>query len=127
MRSRLHYPDPGQPVHGHALGWTPCCHQVCVACKLQRSSTPAELIQAEDRAHRIGQTSELNVHYYLCPNSIDNIIWPMVINKMRLLGEIFEGNASTMDVEDSSMYSMSALEALQDSDDSMIEIAEVVR
>ena len=89
--------------------------------------TPAALIQAEDRAHRIGQTSELSVHYFLCPNSIDNIIWPMVVSKMRLLGEIFEGNASTMEVEDSSRYGMSALEALQDSDDSMIEIAEVVR
>ena len=95
--------------------------------------TPAALIQAEDRAHRIGQTSELNVHYYLCPNSIDNIIWPMVVNKMKLLGEIFEGNASTMEVDHSSSYSMSALEALQDNGDDnnnsdhVIEITEAVK
>ena len=89
--------------------------------------TPAALIQAEDRAHRIGQTSELSVHYYLCPNSVDNIIWPMVVNKMRLLGEIFEGNASTMEVDRSSVYSMGALEALNDDDKDMIEMSAVVR
>ena len=88
--------------------------------------TPAALIQAEDRAHRIGQTSQLNIHYYLCPNSIDNIIWPMVLSKMKLLGELFEGSATSMEVENSSI-SMSALEALQDSGNDMIEITETVK
>jgi len=52
--------------------------------------TPAALIQAEDRAHRIGQTSELIVEYLLAPNTVDEVLWPCVQYKMGLLGEFIE-------------------------------------
>merc|ERR1712157_395002 len=37
--------------------------------------TPGNLVQAEDRAHRIGQASSVLVHYLHMKGSIDDIIW----------------------------------------------------
>lgn len=54
--------------------------------------TPGSLIQAEDRAHRIGQVRVVNVFYFFAENSIDEILWPLVRKKMKLLGEFVEGH-----------------------------------
>jgi SWI/SNF-related matrix-associated actin-dependent regulator of chromatin subfamily A-like protein 1 len=56
--------------------------------------TPGSLIQAEDRAHRMGQEREVTVTYFLADNSIDDILWPLLISKVRTLGEIVEGSGS---------------------------------
>ena len=49
--------------------------------------------QAEDRCHRIGQTSEVRIDYLVADNCIDDILWPLVQAKMKLLGEVVEGTA----------------------------------
>lgn len=36
---------------------------------------PGILIQAEDRAHRIGQKDSVNVHYLLAQGTFDDKIW----------------------------------------------------
>ena len=36
---------------------------------------PGDLVQAEDRAHRIGQASSVNVHFLHARGSIDDLIW----------------------------------------------------
>ena len=53
--------------------------------------TPASLLQAEDRAHRIGQTAEVNIYYFRAKGTIDDLLWPMLQNKVDTLGEVFEG------------------------------------
>ena len=53
--------------------------------------TPGSLIQAEDRAHRLGQTSAVNVTYFLAKGTIDDILWPLLCRKVKTLGEIVEG------------------------------------
>lgn len=53
--------------------------------------TPAALLQAEDRCHRIGQTAAVKIDYIVASNSVDDILWPLVEAKMRVLGEIVEG------------------------------------
>ena len=53
--------------------------------------TPGSLVQAEDRSHRIGQTSTVKVYYFLADNTVDDIIWPLVKQKIKLLGEVVEG------------------------------------
>jgi SNF2 family DNA or RNA helicase len=49
-------------------------------------------LQAEDRAHRIGQVNIVKVTYFLAKDSVDKLLWPMVRQKMKLLGEIVEGS-----------------------------------
>ena len=56
--------------------------------------TPGSLIQAEDRAHRIGQISPVQVSYFLAPDTIDDVLWPLVRQKMKVLGELFEGQTN---------------------------------
>jgi SWI/SNF-related matrix-associated actin-dependent regulator 1 of chromatin subfamily A len=41
----------------------------------EMSWTPGDLIQAEDRVHRIGQASSVNVYYLHAHDTIDDIIW----------------------------------------------------
>merc|ERR1712072_573866 len=53
--------------------------------------TPAALLQAEDRCHRIGQTSTVQIDYVVAKNSVDDILWPLIEEKLRILGEIVEG------------------------------------
>ena len=53
--------------------------------------TPAALLQAEDRCHRIGQTAEVQVDYIVAQNSVDDVLWPLVQEKMKVIGEMVEG------------------------------------
>lgn len=55
--------------------------------------TPGSLIQAEDRAHRIGQTRTVHVTYFLAPGTVDEVLWPLIQRKMRTLGEVVEGGS----------------------------------
>ncbi|XP_051479833.1 SWI/SNF-related matrix-associated actin-dependent regulator of chromatin subfamily A-like protein 1 isoform X2 [Apus apus] len=48
---------------------------------------PGILIQAEDRAHRIGQTSSVNIHYVVAKGTADDYLWPMIQEKIKVLGE----------------------------------------
>ncbi|KAM6269250.1 SWI/SNF-related matrix-associated actin-dependent regulator of chromatin subfamily A-like protein 1 isoform 3-T3 [Porphyrio hochstetteri] len=48
---------------------------------------PGVLIQAEDRAHRIGQTSSVNVHYLVAKGTADDYLWPIIQEKIKVLGE----------------------------------------
>ncbi len=50
--------------------------------------TPAELEQAEDRCHRIGQKMAVNIYYYLAKNTIDATMAAMVERKRSIISEI---------------------------------------
>lgn len=43
--------------------------------------TPAELYQAMDRLHRIGQKNCVNVHYTICEASVDEYIYSFLLDK----------------------------------------------
>jgi len=45
--------------------------------------TPGVIIQAEDRAHRIGQTLPVNVHYLIARGTVDEILWSMIRRKVQ--------------------------------------------
>jgi SWI/SNF-related matrix-associated actin-dependent regulator 1 of chromatin subfamily A len=59
---------------------------------------PGDLIQAEDRAHRIGQRKSVNVSFLLIKDSIDELIWNTIENKLENLGECLNGEQQTMQV-----------------------------
>ncbi|XP_030065569.1 SNF2 related chromatin remodeling annealing helicase 1 isoform X1 [Microcaecilia unicolor] len=48
---------------------------------------PGVLIQAEDRVHRIGQSSSVNIHYLVAKCTADDYLWPMIQEKMKVLGQ----------------------------------------
>ena len=53
--------------------------------------TPAILLQAEDRAHRIGQKNNVNVYYLLAKGTLDDAIWPLVSRKLDIVGKTIDG------------------------------------
>ena len=44
--------------------------------------TPGELEQCEDRAHRIGQTGTVNVHYLVAKGTLDEWVWSALARKV---------------------------------------------
>ncbi|CAI0548425.1 unnamed protein product [Linum tenue] len=60
--------------------------------------TPGDLIQAEDRAHRIGQVSSVNIYYLLASDTVDDIIWDVVQSKLENLGQMLDGHEDMMEV-----------------------------
>ncbi|XP_072597807.1 SWI/SNF-related matrix-associated actin-dependent regulator of chromatin subfamily A-like protein 1 isoform X2 [Vulpes vulpes] len=59
---------------------------------------PGVLLQAEDRVHRIGQSSSVSIHYLVAKGTADDYLWPLIQEKIRVLGEagLSETNFSEM-------------------------------
>ncbi|KAG7356577.1 SNF2/helicase domain containing protein [Nitzschia inconspicua] len=53
--------------------------------------TPALMIQAEDRCHRIGQNAVVNCLYFVAEGTLDILLWDLLEKKFRDLGEFVEG------------------------------------
>lgn len=65
----------------HSQGLTlTAAHHVVFA---ELHHTPGVIIQAEDRAHRIGQTLPVNVHYLIARGTVDEILWSMIRRKVK--------------------------------------------
>ena len=60
---------------------------------------PAAMLQAEDRAHRIGQTNPVNVRYLCAAGTLDDIVWPAVSRKLERLGRALDGAAAGLGAE----------------------------
>uniref|UniRef100_A0A8C5TVD0 SWI/SNF-related matrix-associated actin-dependent regulator of chromatin subfamily A-like protein 1 n=1 Tax=Malurus cyaneus samueli TaxID=2593467 RepID=A0A8C5TVD0_9PASS len=65
---------------------------------------PGILIQAEDRAHRIGQTSSVNVHYLVAKGTADDYLWPIIQEKIKVLGEAGLSEANFSETAESTNY-----------------------
>ncbi|KAK9934159.1 hypothetical protein M0R45_021312 [Rubus argutus] len=79
------------------------------------SWTPGDLIQAEDRAHRIGQMSSVNVYYLLANDTVDDIIWDVVQSKLENLGQMLDGHENSLEVSASRPRSSPAKQKTLDS------------
>lgn len=49
---------------------------------------PGNLLQAEDRAHRVGQTQPVSIRYLVAEGTADDRIWWMLSHKLSVLGKI---------------------------------------
>ena len=61
--------------------------------------TPALLLQAEDRVHRIGQPNAVNIHYLLGRHSLDDLLWPLLVRKMAVVGGALNGEEMELEFE----------------------------
>ncbi|KAK7893603.1 hypothetical protein WMY93_022755 [Mugilogobius chulae] len=52
---------------------------------------PGHMKQAEDRAHRIGQTCSVNVHYLIAKGTFDSVLWGMLNRKETVTGSTLNG------------------------------------
>lgn len=63
-------------------------------CMLEIDYLPNEYLQAEDRAHRIGQKDCVNIYYFLGINTIDEEIMIEILNpKMSVFNQIIDGKS----------------------------------
>lgn len=58
--------------------------------------TPAELYQAMDRLHRIGQKSSVNVHYTFCEDSVDEYIYEIIVDKEKDINALIDNGKEVM-------------------------------
>lgn len=49
---------------------------------------PGVLIQAEDRAHRIGQKDSVLIQYLLARGTTDDTLWPLILKKLNVLESV---------------------------------------
>lgn len=59
--------------------------------------TPAIMIQAEDRCHRIGQQARVRCLYFIARGTLDEVLWKLIEKKFRDLGAFVEGKEN-MDI-----------------------------
>lgn len=67
---------------------------IVVFCELTWNAS--DLQQAEDRAHRIGQTSPVQVIYLLLRGSVDELVWPTVNRKLDVVARTLDGAGKAM-------------------------------
>ncbi|VWU48171.1 DNA helicase, putative [Hepatocystis sp. ex Piliocolobus tephrosceles] len=66
---------------------------------------PGQIIQAEDRAHRMGTTHDVvNIHYLVAQNTIDEIIWRIINNKWNTLTSALNGMEDSLNVKDVNQF-----------------------
>jgi SWI/SNF-related matrix-associated actin-dependent regulator 1 of chromatin subfamily A len=59
--------------------------------------TPGDLSQAQDRCHRIGQKSAVNIYYLLVPDSVEERIALILDIKQEILSSVLDGRPAEMD------------------------------
>ncbi|XP_076877681.1 DNA annealing helicase and endonuclease ZRANB3 isoform X2 [Brachyhypopomus gauderio] len=61
---------------------------------------PGHVKQAEDRAHRIGQTSSVHVHYLLAKGTFDMVMWAMLNRKESVTGSTLNGRRAQLGAQE---------------------------
>ena len=66
--------------------------------------TPGEMVQAEDRVHRIGQKDECNIIYLLAQGTSDDLLWPLLSRKLSVIGATL--NSRQIDDDNTGKWSL---------------------
>jgi hypothetical protein len=80
----------------------------------EMSVTPGVMLQSEDRAHRIGQRSSVNIHYLVAKGTIDEDIWRMIGNKLSNLGLALDGKTAKLGAQHAATLSHAIDNAVTD-------------
>ncbi|KAK6315521.1 hypothetical protein J4Q44_G00150500 [Coregonus suidteri] len=65
---------------------------------------PGIMIQAEDRVHRIGQTSNVDIHYLVAKGTADDYLWPMIQEKMNVLEQVGLSESNLLEKAESARF-----------------------
>ncbi|KXZ48890.1 hypothetical protein GPECTOR_24g179 [Gonium pectorale] len=84
-------------IKAAGVGLTMTASSLVVFAEL--SWVPGDITQAEDRCHRIGQSSSVNVHFLLVRGSVDEIMWDTVQNKLGNVGKVLDGSGASIKVD----------------------------
>ncbi|XP_062383557.1 DNA annealing helicase and endonuclease ZRANB3 [Sardina pilchardus] len=60
---------------------------------------PGQVKQAEDRAHRIGQTCSVHVHYLIAKGTFDTVMWGMLNRKETVTASTLNGRKEVLQAE----------------------------
>uniref|UniRef100_A0A8C1IPD4 Zinc finger, RAN-binding domain containing 3 n=1 Tax=Cyprinus carpio TaxID=7962 RepID=A0A8C1IPD4_CYPCA len=60
---------------------------------------PGQVKQAEDRAHRIGQTTTVHIHYLIAKGTFDTVMWAMLNRKETVTGSALNGKKEYLKAE----------------------------
>ena len=58
--------------------------------------TPALMIQAEDRAHRVGQKDSVNCHYLIGENTLDELLYRFLEKKVLNVSSFIDGESKDL-------------------------------
>ncbi|KAM6332716.1 DNA annealing helicase and endonuclease ZRANB3 isoform 1-T2 [Podargus strigoides] len=61
---------------------------------------PGHIKQAEDRAHRIGQCSSVNIHFLIAKGTMDTLMWAMLNRKANVTGSTLNGKKEKIQAEE---------------------------
>ena len=78
---------------GMGLTLTSACNMIF--CDFPFS--PADLVQAEDRLHRISQHRSVNIYYAICSDSIDENLYRLIANKAHDASKIIDNKSIDME------------------------------
>ncbi|CAG8551786.1 15090_t:CDS:1 [Acaulospora colombiana] len=65
---------------------------------------PSTLLQAEDRAHRIGRQGSVDIKYMLVKDTSDSIQWQMVRQKLRVVGKMLDNDIEKVTIEEGTSF-----------------------
>lgn len=68
-------------------------------CFFEPGWSPSEHDQAEDRAHRFGQTERVNIWYMIARGTIDETIMRLIAKKRKVISKIMDGKEVKDDIE----------------------------
>lgn len=60
---------------------------------------PGIMLQAEDRIHRIGQKDNIDIHYLIASNTVDELVWPKLLKKLNVLESLGVGKNELKEVK----------------------------
>ncbi|XP_053554213.1 DNA annealing helicase and endonuclease ZRANB3 isoform X2 [Bombina bombina] len=61
---------------------------------------PGHIKQAEDRAHRIGQSNSVHIHYLIAKGTLDTLMWGMLNRKANVTGSTLNGKKEKIHAEE---------------------------
>lgn len=60
---------------------------------------PGDILQAEDRVHRLGQAaSSVTIQFLLVKGSVDDIMWDVLQSKLDNVGQLLDGARDKLQV-----------------------------